>query len=135
MRTVFADTSYWFALLNPRDQWHQAAIRATVALGDCRIYTTEMVLTELLNSVSRLGEAQRAAVAQRVRELRHAAGVTVIEQTTRQFQQALDYYQSRLDQRWGHTDCASFLAMHENGITHALTADRDFAQAGFTILL
>jgi predicted nucleic acid-binding protein len=38
-------------------------------------------------------------------------------------------------QRWGLTDCASFLIMEEKGITEALSADRDFQQAGFNALL
>ena len=25
MRKIFADTFYWAALLNPKDQWHEAA--------------------------------------------------------------------------------------------------------------
>ncbi len=27
MRAVFADTGYWVALLNPRDELHQKAVR------------------------------------------------------------------------------------------------------------
>ena len=135
MTPVFADTSYWHGLLIRTDQWHRAAVRAAAAIGDRHIVTTEMVLAELLNSVSRMGPTARAVVAAAVRDLYANPKVTVLPQTAERFAAALTLYQARLDQRWGHTDCASFLAMHENGITHALTADRDFAQAGFTILL
>ena len=68
MSAVFADTSYWFAIMNPTDQWHEAAVRAQASIGDRRIVTTEMVLTELLNSVSRLGAHQRATVSAMVRD-------------------------------------------------------------------
>lgn len=135
MSAVFADTSYWFAIMNPTDQWHEAAVRAQASIGDRRIVTTEMVLTELLNSVSRLGAHQRATVSAMVRRLYANPKVTVVRQTGAQFEAALAYYEARLDKRWGHTDCASFLVMFENGITQALTADRDFAQSGFTMLM
>src|SRR5262249_52955994 len=49
MRTVFADTVYWSALINLRDQWRSAALQATKALGDVRMVTTQEVLTEVLN--------------------------------------------------------------------------------------
>ena len=135
MTPVFADTSYWFAVMNPTDQWHQAAVRADAAIGDRRIVTTEMVLTELLNSVSRMGPTQRDIVATAVRGMYTDPRVTVLPQTAERFQRALDLYETRLDKRWGHTDCASFLAMRENDINQVLTFDRDFAQAGFTILM
>ena len=135
MTPVFADTSYWFGLLIRTDQWHQAAVRADAAIGDRRIITTEMVLTELLNSVSRMGPTQRDIVATAVRGMYTDPRVTVLPQTAERFQRALDLYETRLDKRWGHTDCASFLAMRENDINQVLTFDRDFAQAGFTILM
>lgn len=135
MSAVFADTSYWFAIMNPTDQWHEAAVRAQAIIGDRRIVTTEMVLTELLNSVSRLGAQRRATVSVMVRRLYANPRVTVVRQTSARFEAALAYYEERPDKRWGHTDCASFLVMHENGITQALTSDRDFAQSGFTVLM
>ena len=135
MTPVFADTSYWFGLLIRTDQWHQAAVRADAAIGDRRIVTTEMVLTELLNSVSRMGPTQRDIVATAVRGMYTDPRVTVLPQTAEWFQRALDLYETRPDKRWGHTDCASFLAMRENDINQVLTFDRDFAQAGFTILM
>ena len=36
---------------------------------------------------------------------------------------------------WGLTDCASFVIMEENAITHALTTDHYFEQAGFVALM
>jgi len=49
MRAVFADTCYWIALLNPRDQTHDIAIRVSKGLRAHRIVTTDEVLTEFLN--------------------------------------------------------------------------------------
>ena len=135
MRNLFADTSYWFALLVRSDPWHDIAVLLSREISDARIFTTEMVLAELLNGVSRLGEYYRNLAATEVLRMRSNSNVEIIAQTELQFRNAFDLYQSRPDQRWGLTDCASFIAMRERGITHALTADRDFIQAGFTILM
>ena len=135
MRNLFADTSYWFALLVRSDPWHDIAVLLSREISDARIFTTEMVLAELLNGVSRLGEYYRNLAATEVLRIRSNSNVEIIAQTELPFRNAFDLYQSRPDQRWGLTDCASFIAMRERGITHALTADRDFIQAGFTILM
>ena len=37
MKTVFADTGYGIALLNPRDDWHSRAVDASKALGKVRL--------------------------------------------------------------------------------------------------
>ena len=132
---VFADTSYWYGLMIRTDQWHAEAVRAGAAARDRTIVTTEMVLAELLNAVSRLGPDFRADAVAKIQEMRRDPQITIIEQTAAQFDAALAYYADRLDKRWGITDCASFLAMTDAGITDALTADRDFGQAGFRVLM
>ncbi|MDX6499068.1 MAG: uncharacterized protein QOG23_2328 [Blastocatellia bacterium] len=47
MSTVFADTLYWIALINSRDQWHERAVSINADLSDARLVTTDSVLTEL----------------------------------------------------------------------------------------
>lgn len=132
---VFADTSYWYGLMVRNDQWHEAALRALAAIGDRPILTTEMVLAELLNAVSRMGPDLRTDAVAQIREMQRVPNITIIEQTAAQFEEALVYYAERPDKRWGITDCASFLAMDAAGITDALTSDRDFRQAGFRVLM
>jgi predicted nucleic acid-binding protein len=55
MRQVFADTGYWIALVNPREQIHAKAVSVTQRLSPVRILTSEMVLAEVLNSFSDAG--------------------------------------------------------------------------------
>lgn len=135
MKQVFADTSYWIALLNPRDELHQKAIAAAQGYEAERIVTSEMVLVELLNGFSDHGPRVREAVSRAVQTLRSNPGVWVIPQTGDQFDRALTRYQSVVDKNWSLTDCASFLIMEAEGIEAALTHDRHFAQAGFQTLL
>jgi len=53
MRSIFADTFYWIALLKPRDQAHDLAVSVGKGLVVVGIVTTDEVLTEFLNSPRR----------------------------------------------------------------------------------
>jgi len=133
MKQIFADTSYWIGLLNPRDQIHQKVIKITQQLFSVRLLTTEMVLGELLNSFS--DSPFRRAVAGMVLKLRNDRNVRIVPQTSEQFERALRRYKQAADKSWSLTDCASFEAMEAEQIQAALTHDQHFAQAGFEVLL
>ncbi len=135
MREVFADSGYLVAMYDPRDVLHQKARDVTAWLGSALIVTSEMVLVEFLNHVSKGGELARRTAVDAERIMRTNPDVHIEPQTGRLFRAAVDLYANRLDQRWSVTDCASFLIMEERGITDVLAHDRDFVQAGFRALL
>ena len=135
MKRIFADTSYWIALLNPRDELHGRAVAVARSCSEDQIVTSEMVLAELLNGFSDGGPRLRAAASKAVKTLRSSPSVTVIPQTSDQFRRALGRYEERIDKDWRLTDCASFLIMEAEGIEAALTHDQHFTQAGFRPLL
>ena len=66
MRTIFADTCYWIALLNPRDQLHDRTVRVSQSLRSVRIVTTDEVLTEFLNYFGDRGILLRHTAARMV---------------------------------------------------------------------
>ena len=133
MKQIFADTSYWIGLVNPRDQIHQKVMKITQELSSVRLLTTEMVLVELLNSFS--DSPFRRAVAGMVLKLRNDRNVRIVPQTSEQFERALRRYKHAADKSWSLTDCASFQVMEEEQMQGALTHDQHFAQAGFETLL
>jgi len=135
MQRVFADTSYWIALFNPRDELHQTAAATSRTYRHSRVVTSEMVLTEFLNSFSDHGQRLRRAAARAVEDLREASQVAIVPQTPQLFEKALRKYGEITDKSWSLTDCASFIIMEEEKLTAALTHDRPFAQAGFQTLL
>jgi len=59
MRRIFADTFYWIASLNPRDQAHARAVSLSKTLQPAQIITTDEVLTEFLNYFAEYGDFQR----------------------------------------------------------------------------
>ncbi len=55
MKEVFADTGYWIALFDPKDELHEKAKAVSQSLGQVIIVTSEMVLTEFANYFARRG--------------------------------------------------------------------------------
>ncbi len=135
MIDLFADTVYWVALINPHDQLHELARAASAELADARIFTSDWVLTELLNRFAERGPRLRFVVSTAVGLLRANPNVIVVSQTPESFEKAFDLYCERTDKGWSLTDCSSFIIMRRHGIDKALTHDKHFEQAGFTALM
>ena len=135
MREIFADTGYWIAMTIYTDELHEVASALSSQLRSHRIVTTEAVLIEVLDHASKLGPYWRRLAADIVQNIMQDSLSEVLPQTSDLFANAISLYVSRLDQRWGLTDCISFIVMRERSITHALAYDHDFEQAGFTALL
>jgi predicted nucleic acid-binding protein len=134
LRTLFADTFYWVALLNSRDPFHARVASFSLSLGTTRLVTTDEVLTEVLNWFSRAGPIWRAKAAALVHGLRSNPSVDVLPQTRADFDAALALYEARPDKGYSLTDCRSMLAMKGLGLTEVLTNDHHFTQEGLTIL-
>jgi predicted nucleic acid-binding protein len=135
MRTVFGDTLYWVALINPRDQWSGIVSAVSRALGLVQIFTTEEILVEVLASLAGAGAGVRRLAVQFVRDLRADPSVEIVPQTPQSFEAGLALYERRLDKSYSLTDGISMQTMRTRGITEVLTHDHHFAQEGFILLL
>ncbi len=131
--TVFADTSYWVGVADPRDSLHAAAQWMGVEFGP--LLTSEYVLVELLAYFCDWGTTFRTLVTGIVREAFDSATVDVVPASSELFLRSLALYESCLDKGYSLVDCTSMLIMRERGLTEALTADRHFEQEGFVALL
>ncbi len=129
---IFIDTSYFLALVNSRDKYHQAAKAAAAQVAPLFI-TSEAVLFELGNTLAT--PPYRTLGIQALRQIRADKNIEVVPINTELFAQTIAFYQSRPDKAWGLTDCSSFVIMQQRGLREALTADTHFEQAGFTRLL
>jgi uncharacterized protein len=127
MTEAFADTFFFIALLNPKDQ-HHLRVRAAFSADQFRIVTTTWILVELADAF-----ALRSVRAQIHRFVANAiADPTMTVATEPEWlHRGLELFGMRADKDWSLTDCISFAVMKERGLTHALTGDRHFAQAGF----
>lgn len=75
MTRVFADTGFWIAVTNPRDNLHEKALEVSTSLRPMRIVTSEMVLTEVLNSFAGKGEGLRRAACALIDRIQSNSGV------------------------------------------------------------
>jgi len=132
MNAVFVDSSYYIALLNGDDEFHETAIQVTAAHSRQSV-TTAWVLTEVADAFSRPAFPRLAVDF--IRELQHDTRITVVPPTAELFERALDLFSQRPDKHWSLTDCVSFVVMQHESITEALSADQHFQQAGFRALM
>ena len=131
MNEIFADAFYFIAILNPQDQYHQAATEYTRHLNR-PLVTTHWVLVELADALHTPDVRQRTE--QFIRRIHADTSITIISDLKPWFERGLDLYRDRRDKSWPLTDCISFSIMRERGIRDALTGDRHFEQAGFVAL-
>jgi len=135
MKSVFADSQYWIALLNDRDQAHATARAMSQTLQDVTIVTTEDVLAEVLAFFGERGRFVRQAAAAFVDDNLSDPDIAVRSQSHESFLEGFALYKARPDKGYSLTDCISMGTMRQDGITEVLTHDGHFAQEGFTLLL
>jgi len=132
MTPLFADTSYYVALLSPRDSVHEDATRVSQGLAR-RVVLSDFILLELGNALS--GAGQRELFAKLVPHLRSQTNVRIIPASRELLDRGLELFSRRSDKLWSLTDCTSMVIMHDEGIADVLTTDHHFTQAGFHVLL
>ena len=135
MNRFFCDTLYFTALVNPKDQWHQAVIEIEPLVESVDLVTTEEVLIELLNFYSEFGGRMRFEVSSFVRKILLSPKFEIVGRGEMGFLDALKLYESRLDKGYSLTDCISMNVCRELGITEILTHDHHFEQENLAILL
>ncbi|MHB1035852.1 MAG: type II toxin-antitoxin system VapC family toxin [Pirellulales bacterium] len=132
MKTIFADTFFYLALVSRDDAAHRRVVDFCRA-SSVQTVTTAWVLTEVADALA--APRQRRVFLALFERLQADPTVTIVAPTQAWFEQGVALYASRLDKEWSITDCISFAVMRERDLTDALTADRHFEQAGFTRLL
>jgi predicted nucleic acid-binding protein len=132
MKTVFADTSFYIALLNPRDEHHRKAQQfVTDYKGD--FLTSAWIITELANFLRQA--PNRSLFVSLYEDLRKDLRVMIIPLSNNLHEEALHFYAKRPDKDWSLTDCISFLIMQQSDIREAAATDHHFEQAGFVRLI
>lgn len=126
MKPYFADTFYFQARVNARDEYHEAVLAWSRGHVE-PIITTELVLIELANSLAR--SRYRALMRDFYALLRRTSLIEPVSAPN--LAAAWRLYHQHDDKAWSLTDCFSFVVMREKGLRAALTNDHHFRQAGF----
>ena len=132
MKDVFLDTVGMIAVWDDTDQWHTDAKNAYDVLFSHgrKLVTTLLVLYECGNASAR--RTYRPDVCELRRTL--AQEGLLIEPTAKEIEDAWAAYQQGGAGQAGIVDHVSFQVMRRLGITEALTNDKHFQAAGFTLL-
>lgn len=122
-------------MTNSRDALHAQALSVGAELdkSGAMLITSDWVLTEFLNSASRLKRRGLAIAA--VQGLKESPTTTVLAAARADWTLAFALYRAAADKEWSLVDCMSILACRRLGIKRVFTHDRHFRQAGFEILL
>ena len=131
MTRVFADSFFFFSILNPRDPAHAKAMDFS-RHNRGPLLTTAWVLTELADGLA--STPRRQTFRQVLADIETNPANLIVPANAETFEKGVDFYHTRPDKQWSLTDCISFVVMLEEGVTEALTGDHHFEQAGFKAL-
>lgn len=123
MKSVFADSYYFFALVNRNDAAH-SKVKILSSAHEITIVTSAFILIELCDGLCK--PHHRIVASELIRSLQEDLHVLIIPPTLALFEQGIELYANRPDKDWSLTDCLSFVVMNRYGITEALTGDRHF---------
>lgn len=134
MKAIFVDTAGWVACADGADPAHTraGAARDRALEAGQTLVTTDFVADETLTLIRfRLGLPAADAWWQQV-----DASVRVRWERidSERFEKARALFFQYRDKDFSFTDCTSFVIMRELRLTHALTTDRHFRQAGFQVV-
>jgi len=134
-KSVFGDTSFFFALVAKQDPAHQPAVAAYEKLLRVRgrVVTSDYIIDETLTlTKARINAERSLALLDRIEA---SEAIDLEEITPARFASAKTYFRKHSDHGYSFTDCTSFIIMRELHLRAALTTDRHFAQAGYEVLL
>jgi uncharacterized protein len=126
-KSVFVDTSAFFALADQTDRLHHQA-RQYIELTDQLLVTSNVVVHETITLLRmRLGYEQALRFGQR---LLGEATTPILRVTPDDEAKAWAIFRQFPDKRFSFTDCTSFAIMKRLGIRTAFAFDDDFRQFG-----
>ncbi|HUO10889.1 MAG TPA: PIN domain-containing protein [Phycisphaerae bacterium] len=131
MNAIFADTSFFIALIEKSDQYHHAAV-AFSRQNRRPLITSSAVALELGAYFSKGPRRPLFSLCLQAIERAHVEQVHVTHQLQ---ERAIALFNDRPDKEYSLVDCISFVLMTEAGIRDAATTDGHFEQEHFSALL
>jgi len=128
--TVFLDTSFFYARISPRDQWHRLAKRAADPSG--RAVTSSLVVNETVSLLQARGFFPAALMF--LQQIRASSHVEIVVPDSALQSEGWDLMARYGPAGAGVVDCTSFAIMRRMRLRQAYTFDRHFVAAGFQIL-
>ena len=119
MKSLFVDSFFFFAILNPKDAAHPKAIEFSKQHTG-PLLTTSWVFTEVADGLAR--STKRDAFKRLVSSFRQGITNQIVATTDELFEKGIALYDERRDKQWSLTDCISFVVMKEQGLQASASA-------------
>jgi len=132
LKGIFIDSSFFIALINERDQYHDIAVSLSNEFNSVQKYISEGIVFELSNSLVKKYKNESISL---IESILTSSDVTLITNNTVLFSEAFKLYKKFPDKNWSLTDCYSFTIMNKYKIKDVLTFDKHFEQAGYHNLI
>lgn len=134
-RSVFVDSTAYFALVREQEDQHVQAVIILKLLEqqNWQLFSTPFVLAEVHALI--VNRQRRSDVG--IRFLQSVSGsnsTVVIQPTVADRERALQILERHRDKLFPLVDAISFAVMERIGVSYAFTFDRHFAQYGWTIM-
>ena len=129
---TFLDTGAIYALADPRNHDH-AAVRAVYNDPERTFILHELILVEAFSLLTKRLHKQAALCT--VGAFRLSPRVEKTPLNPDLLEAGWERCRRFADKEWDWIDCVSFELMELRGVREALSLDRHFAQAGFTLLV
>jgi len=130
---IFADTSFFVAGADERDEHHEVALRLLEDVADRRIVTTNHVRGESWTTIRR--KLWHGRAVDLLDTLGGPGGRIQVARVSDALEaDALRWLRRHDEREYSFVDSTSFAYMRAKGIDEALAFDGDFAAAGFTEL-
>lgn len=131
MTSIFADTSFFIALVDRSDQHHAGAVQFLKS-NHQPLITTSAIVLELGAFFSDVPLRPSFLASLHAIE----KGKVEVIHVGRELQsQGIEYFGDRPDKDWSLTDCISFVVMKDRDIRESATSHRHFKEAGFIAIL
>ena len=129
--SVFLDTSYLYACITVRDQWHRLALAAPWPVPGG--VTSSLIVNETVTLLQTRGFFSRSL--EFLQSIRDDNKIEIVYADTELQQKGWNLLWSNGGSGANAVDCTSFALMKQRRIRLAYTFDKHFHQAGFQTLL
>ena len=127
MKTVFTDTSAWYALISTQDA-HHAKARRFLESYTGTLLTSNYVAVETTNLIrDRLGTKQALGFLD---VLKKTTLVELAFLTPQQHERSVELFAQYAEAGFSFTDCSSLLVIHDHRLELAFCFDADFSRLG-----
>ena len=132
IKAIFADTSYWIALFDRKDQNHKDSVKLSKHLKTSGIIVSDFIVFETITFINTSVKNHSLAMLF-LDFIYEQDNIEVVEIGTALKEKSLQIFKDYDDKDFSFTDCSSFALMTSLNIKNAVSFDEHFSQIGIAV--